>query len=105
MARKLFVGNLPWEVRSARLGEILREQGLSFELAEVLEERDTGRSRGFGFVHFASDQDAELARRKLSGLELRGRAIRVDDASRNDGGRRQSQSRWSEAHAWDDVDD
>jgi cold-inducible RNA-binding protein len=99
MPRKLFVGNLPWEVRSARLGEILRERGLTFELAEVLEERDTGRSRGFGFVHFATEHDAVLARESLDSLELRGRAIRVDDASQNDNRRRQSRSRW------DDVQD
>jgi cold-inducible RNA-binding protein len=96
MARKLFVGNLPWEVRSARLSEILWELGLAHELAEVLEERDTGRSRGFGFVHFATDESAEVARKRLDGLELRGRVIRVDDASQNDR-KRLSRSRWDDA--------
>jgi cold-inducible RNA-binding protein len=80
MSQKLFVGNLPWAVNGADLETILGENGLSFVQVEVLYDRETNRSRGFGFVHFANEEDAMRAKQVLGGLLLRGRELVVNDA-------------------------
>ena len=85
MSNKLFVGGLAWATDSDGLKSAFSEYGEVTE-AKVISDRDTGRSRGFGFVTFADDQAAEAAK-ALNGTELDGRTIRVDTASeRRDGG-------------------
>lgn len=92
MEKKLFVGNLPWGVDEKRLRDFVAEQGLAPERVEVVLDRETGRSRGFGFLHFATEEDAEVARRGLDGVELDGRVIHAEEATsgggRGGGGRR-----------------
>lgn len=88
MSGKLFVGGLSWGTKEESLRQAFEEFG---ELAEVkvVTDRDTGRSRGFGFVTYANPDDAEEAVRKMNGVELDGRTIRVDravDKKREDGG-------------------
>ena len=88
MPKKLFVGNLSWNTRDEGLYEAFSHFGEVTD-AKVITDRDTGRSRGFGFVTFEEDEAADKAVAALNGTELDGRAIRVDVAhakERNRGG-------------------
>ncbi|KAE8144530.1 hypothetical protein BDV25DRAFT_166620 [Aspergillus avenaceus] len=86
---KLFVGGLSWHTTDDALREGFSQFG-TIEEAIVVKDRDTGRSRGFGFVRFSTPQEAEAARDNMNNTEFDGRVIRVDMASerapRNDGG-------------------
>ncbi len=87
MGNKLFVGGLPWATDSEALRDAFEAHGEVAE-AKVITDRDTGRSRGFGFVTFVNDADAEKAR-SMDGSDLGGRTIRVDfaqDSGRGGGG-------------------
>jgi len=77
--RKLFVGNLPWEIRGDQLRDMFSEVGQVTD-AFVSLYKDTGRSRGFGFVEFATDEDAAKAIEKFHGFELDGRRLQVNVA-------------------------
>lgn len=79
MAKKLFVGSLPWGVDDAKLQELFAAFGQVVS-ATVLKDRDTGRSRGFGFVEMADDAAADEAVNKLNGSDLDGRKIVVNVA-------------------------
>jgi RNA recognition motif-containing protein len=79
MPNKLFVGGLAWATDSDGLKAAFAEYG-EVEEAKVITDRDTGRSRGFGFVTFADDDAAKNAL-ALNGTELDGRTIRVDFAT------------------------
>ena len=79
MAKNLFVGSLPWSVNDEQLAQIFGEAG-TVESARVITERDTGRSKGFGFVEMATDEEAKKAIDTLNGKEIEGRAITVNEA-------------------------
>jgi len=79
MRAKLFVGNLSWNVDDAQLEELFREYG-DVESARVITDRDSGRSRGFGFVEMASDAEAQKAMEALNGTQLDGRTLVVNEA-------------------------
>ena len=79
MGRKLYVGNLSFEATNEDLQELFGQAG-SCESASVITDRATGRSRGFGFVEMGSDDEAQQAIQQFNGHELKGRAIRVDEA-------------------------
>ena len=79
MAKKLFVGSLPWGVDSAKLEEIFSKFG-QVDKADVLQDRETGRSRGFGSVEMADDAAADEAIKQLNGSDLDGRSIVVNVA-------------------------
>ena len=88
MSKKLFVGGISWNTSEAGLREAFEQFGEVTE-ATIVVDRDTGRSRGFGFVVFSNDDDALKAVEQLNGTELDGRSIRVDEArerSRDDRG-------------------
>ena len=80
MAHKLFVGGLAFSTSSERLREIFTEAG-SVESAAVVTDRDTGQSRGFGFVEMATAEEASEAVKKFNGRELDGRTVRVELAN------------------------
>ena len=86
MLVKLFVGNLPWSVGDAELAEIFADHG-EVQSARVISDRDTGRSRGFGFVEMETD-DINAVIRATDGREVDGRNLRVNQAEDKDGGRR-----------------
>ena len=89
MAKKLFVGGLSWEMTDANLKKVFSAFGEITE-AKVITDRDTGRSRGFGFVTFVRDEDAKAAISKMHGTSLDGRDITVNEAqekSSREGGR------------------
>ena len=79
MAKNLFVGSLPWSVNDEQLAQIFAEAG-TVDSARVITERDSGRSKGFGFVEMASDDEAKKAVEMLTGKEIEGRAITVNEA-------------------------
>jgi RNA recognition motif-containing protein len=79
MSMKLYVGNLSFDTSSVDLQELFSTIG-TVETATVVEDRDTGRSRGFGFVEMASREDGEKAIEELNGTEHQGREIKVNEA-------------------------
>jgi RNA recognition motif-containing protein len=76
---KLYVGNLAFATSSQELQELFAQAG-TVESASVVEDRDTGRSRGFGFVEMASKEDGQKAIEQFNGKELNGRALNVNEA-------------------------
>lgn len=83
MAKKLFVGSLPWSVDDQKLGDLFSQAGTVVS-AMVLKDRDTGRSRGFGFVEMSSDEEADKAIEMLNGSDIEGRKIVVNEAKPRD---------------------
>ena len=79
MGRKLYVGNLPYSANESTLEQLFGEFG-SVQSAQVIMDRDTGRSKGFGFVEMGSDQEAQKAIQALNGKEVDGRALTVNEA-------------------------
>jgi RNA recognition motif-containing protein len=79
MGRKLYVGNLTYETTASDLEELFGPFG-TVQSAQVIADRDTGRSKGFGFVEMGSDQEAQAAIAGLSGMEVNGRALTVNEA-------------------------
>ena len=77
--KKLFVGSLPWSVDDAGLGQIFAQAG-NVVSAQVVKDRDTGRSRGFGFVEMSTDEEAQAAVANLNGTDVEGRKIVVNIA-------------------------
>jgi len=79
MGNKLYVGNLPYTVRDEDLQQTFSEFG-SVSSAKVMMERDTGRSKGFGFVEMGSDAEAQAAIQGMNGQSLGGRSVTVNEA-------------------------
>ena len=85
MSMKLYVGNLSFQTSSEDLQQLFAQAG-TVESASVVEDRETGRSRGFGFVEMATDEAADAAIKRLNGREIKGRPIRVNEAQARAGG-------------------
>ena len=85
MGKKIYVGNLPYTVDDEQLHEAFANYGQVVS-ARVIMDRDSGRSKGFGFVEMGSDQDASSAVKSLDGTELGGRNINVSEARESTGG-------------------
>jgi RNA recognition motif-containing protein len=79
LARKIYVGNLPWSTTSADLEAMFSPHG-AVRSAEVISDRETGRSRGFGFVEMETDEGLQAAIAALNGQEVNGRALTVNEA-------------------------
>lgn len=79
MSSKLYVGNLPYSVTNDSLAHNFAEYG-SVASAKVMMDRDSGRSKGFGFVEMSSPAEAQAAIRGMNGLSVDGRAIVVNEA-------------------------
>ena len=79
MGRKLYVGNLSFDTTDQTLQDTFSTYG-EVTSATVIKDRDTSRSKGFGFVEFAQDADAQKAKGAMDGKELDGRSLRVDEA-------------------------
>ena len=105
MAKKLFVGGLSWDTTDDGLRQAFASYGEITE-AKVITDRDTGRSRGFGFVTFAQDDDAKTAISTMDGTSLDGKTIKVNEAQEKSprrggrsgggfgGGRSSGRNRW-----------
>jgi len=89
MGKKLYVGNLSYDVDSSALGELFAPHG-TVESSQIITDRDTGRSKGFGFVEMGSDKEAQDAIAAMNGQDQGGRALTVNEAkpkeSRSGGG-------------------
>lgn len=79
MGKKLYVGNLSYGVDSSALEQLFSAHG-TVQSAEVISDRDTGRSKGFGFVEMGSDAEAQAAIAALNGQQHEGRALTVNEA-------------------------
>ncbi len=103
---KIFVGNLSFGATEDAVRSLFETHG-TVDQVSILTDRETGRSRGFGFVEMSNDQEAAKAISALSGRELDGRALTINEArpredrgfggggaSRGNGGNRRSQARW-----------
>ena len=87
MGKKLYVGNLSYGVSDSELEQLFGAYG-TVQSAQVIMDRDTGRSKGFGFVEMGSDQEAQAAIQALNGKEHDGRALTVNEARpKPEGGR------------------
>lgn len=95
MGRRLYVGNLSYDVGDSDLSEMFSAHG-TVESAHVVVDRQTGRSRGFGFVEMGSDDEAQAAISALNGQEQGGRALTVNEARprENRGSRSDQRSRY-----------
>src|SRR5947208_6511619 len=85
MGKKLYVGNLGYGVTDADLDRMFAAHG-TVQSAQVIMDRDTGRSKGFGFVEMGSDQEAQAAIAALNGKESDGRTLTVNEARPKEGG-------------------
>jgi cold-inducible RNA-binding protein len=92
MSKKLFVGSLSWNTDDAGLHQAFERFGEVVD-AKVITDRETGRSRGFGFVTFAEGSHADAAMQEMNGTELDGRTINVNEARERSFGRRRRR-RW-----------
>ncbi len=87
MGKKLYVGNLGYQVSDNDLVKMFEAHG-TVESAQIIMDRDTGRSKGFGFVEMKTDQEAQAAIAALNGKDADGRALTVNEAKpRTEGGR------------------
>jgi len=96
MGKKLYVGNLSYDVTDGSLEQMFAAHG-TVQSAQVIMDRDTGRSKGFGFVEMGSDQEAQAAIQALNGQQVWGRSLAVNEArpkeDRGGGGRGRSSGR------------
>lgn len=79
MGKKLYVGNLPFSATEQTLNETFSQCG-TVESAKVISDRDTGRSKGFGFVEMSTDEEAQQAIEKFNGSDCDGRPMKVNEA-------------------------
>jgi RNA recognition motif-containing protein len=104
MSTKLYVGNLAFQTTSQDLEQLFGQAG-TVQSASVVEDRDTGRSRGFAFVEMSSQEEATSAIEQFNGKEIDGRFLKVNEAKpredrgggrgfSNNGGGRRSENRW-----------
>ena len=84
MGNKLYVGNLPFNTTEADLRELFEQHG-AVASVNVIVDRETGRSRGFGFVEYDDSSMAEKAQRALDGHDFGGRSLRVNEAKERGG--------------------
>ena len=97
MGKKLYVGNLNYDLTSEDLEQLFAAHG-TVESADVIMDRGMNRSKGFGFVEMSTDEEAQKAMEALNGHEVGGRALNVDEArprqDRGGGGRGGGRRRW-----------
>jgi len=87
MGKKLYVGNLSYEISDSDLSTLFAAHG-TVESAQVIIDRDTGRSKGFGFVEMQTEQEAQAAIAAMNGKEVNGRPLTVNEARpKTEGGR------------------
>ncbi len=95
MGKRLYIGNLPYSADEQTLTDLFGQCG-TVESVNIITDRETGRSRGFGFVEMSTDEEADKAIQEMHGQECKGRPLTVNEAkpqrSRFEGGRNSSRS-------------
>ena len=88
--KKLYVGNIPYQITEAELQDWFAQAGFTLDAIDVVRDRMSGESRGFGFVEIANDEEAERAITTCNGQDFQGRTLVVNEARplREGGGRR-----------------
>ena len=103
MNTNLYVGGLPYSITDDQLRDLFAEHG-NVDSARVITDRDTGRSRGFGFVEMSTSEEAEKAIEAVNGMELGGRTLTVNEArgksDRGGGGGRGGGGRGGGGNRW-----
>ena len=79
MSKRIYVGNLSYQTTESDLSNLFEQVG-QVESVNIITDRDTGRSKGFGFVEMATDQEAQAAIAAVNGKDLNGRALTVNEA-------------------------
>ena len=85
MGNRVYVGNLPYNVSDDDLAQMFAAHG-AVQSAQVFVDRESGRSKGFGFVEMGSDEEAQAAISALNGMEIKGRTLTVNEARPREGG-------------------
>jgi RNA recognition motif-containing protein len=93
MAKKLYVGGIPYSTNEERLKEFFSQAG-NVESAAVIMDKMTGRSRGFGFVEMATDEEAQNAIKMFNGAEMDGRKIIVNEAREMEERKPRTENNW-----------
>lgn len=96
MGKKIYVGNLPFSATSESLSDIFGQFG-KVDSSKIIMDRDTGRSKGFGFVEMTDSMEADSAIEKLHGSDMGGRNLTVNEARpmvKKDGPQRERSNRW-----------
>ena len=87
MSKKSYVGNLAFSVDENDLTKAFEEQcGVTITSCKIITDRDTGRSKGFAFVEFSTQEEREKSEEKMNGEELQGRTLKVNEAQSKEGG-------------------
>jgi RNA recognition motif-containing protein len=81
--KKIYIGNLPWSATEAELNEMFAKFG-AVESAAIVTDRETGRSRGFGFIEMNEAEEADKAIQALDGTDMGGRPLRVNEAQQRE---------------------
>ncbi len=81
-SKKIYVGNLDYGINEEDLKQALQDNGLSTGEVSIISDKYTGRSKGFGFIEFETEEDAQKAIDALNGKDLNGRALRVNKAQK-----------------------
>lgn len=83
MSASVFVGNIPWRISEQELGDTFANYA-QVTSVRIVQDRETGRSKGFGFIGLETDQDVDTVINKLDGYEIMGRQIRVNRANQRE---------------------
>jgi len=81
-AKKIYIGNLEYGVAEGDIQRTLEEKGITAKEVTIIKDRDTGRSKGFGFAEFETEEEAQKAIDALNGQELNGRTLKVNKAQK-----------------------
>ena len=93
MGKKLYVGNLPFEIESVDLEKLFQTIG-KVASVNIIKDNYTGKAKGFGFIEMSNQNDADKAADQLNGTEFRGRSLKVNKAHDNNKGRGDFRSRY-----------
>lgn len=80
MGKRLFVGNLSWDSTEESIRAAFEQGGGTVSDVHIMTDRESGRSRGFGFVEMSTDEEAQAAIQEMDGADLDGRSLRVNEA-------------------------
>lgn len=86
MGNRLFVGNLPFDVKESQLRDLIAGSGRNVRSVKIVTDKETGRSRGFAFVDLETEEETKAAIAELDGKDFNGRALKVNEAQERPGG-------------------